>query len=375
MDLQITYRNVPESVHRELEKQFQELVRKHLDRHTTRFAPDSVWLRAIVEKSAHHSNIHKVAPHLTVRGDSFTAEQTADSFQLAAKDAFADLERQLIKYLERMRGEDEWTQVKRREELRRLRAAVSNRPAEERTKFRQAIRPHLPMLRRLARFERDHLRARGQLTSDYPSADDMMDEVLARAYRDPDLLKEPRDIPGKLAKTLIDVAHEEVARDRTRRRELSLEGPPPREPTDIDLDETFYDFFQPDDVTKVEDMAADRSSDPEEIVAREEMRRRFAALLAHLPAAWRRAITLARIEEMPLMAVARILNTTEDQVRDWLDQADKFIRARLAEEGIVPSDSEELGYLAKAPLLEGSEMDASFDRALESSQQNDEAAV
>lgn len=69
--------------------------------------------------------------------------------------------------VKRMRGEDEWRRVKKREELRRLRAAVSNRPAEERMSFRQAIRPHLSMLRRLARFEIDHLRARGQLMSDY----------------------------------------------------------------------------------------------------------------------------------------------------------------------------------------------------------------
>jgi RNA polymerase sigma factor (sigma-70 family) len=263
------------------------------------------------------------------------------------------------------------------EQLRRLRAAVSKRPAEERMSFRQAIRPHLSRLRRLARFEIDHLRARGQLMSDYPSADDLMDEVLARAYSDPDLLinKEPLDVARKLSRLVIDVAKEEAARDRTRRRTLSLEGPPPREPTDIEIDETFYDFFQPDEATKVEDLAADRSSDPEEVVIRDEMRQRFASLLANLPAAWRRAIILARVEDMPLAAVARVLNTTEDKVRDWLERADNFIRARLADEGIVPSDSDQLSYLAKAPLLEDSDTEAVFDRALESSEQENQAST
>jgi RNA polymerase sigma factor (sigma-70 family) len=262
------------------------------------------------------------------------------------------------------------------EQLRRLRAEVSKRPAEERMTFRQAIRPHLSRLRRLARFEIDHLRARGQLMSDYPSADDLMDEVLARAYSDSDLLnKEPLDVARKLSKLVIDVAKEEAARDRTRRRTLSLEGPPPREPTDIEIDETFYDFFQPDEATKVEDLAADRSSDPEEVVIRDEMRQRFASLLANLPAAWRRAIILARVEDMPLAAVARVLNTTEDQVRDWLERADNFIRARLAEEGIVPTDSDQLSYLAKAPLLEDSDTEAVFDRTLESSEQKGQASM
>ena len=200
-----------------------------------------------------------------------------------------------------------------------------------------------------------------------------MDEVLARAYRDPDLLKEPQNVARKLFRIVIDVAQEEAARDRTRRRTLSLEGPPPREPTDIEIDETFYDFFQPDEATKVEDLAADRSSDPEEVVIRNEMRHRFASLLANLPAGWRRAIILTRVEDMPLATVARVLSTTEDEVRDWLDRADNFIRARLADEGIVPSDSDQLSYLAKAPLLEGSEMETAFDRALENSEQDDEA--
>lgn len=373
MDLQITYRNVSQSARKELAEQFHELARKHLDRHVAHFASDLVRLRIVAEENKHHSNIRTVGLHLTVSGEQLISEKTAESLLVVAKDAFADLERQLIEHLQRMRGEDEWSRVRRREQLRRLRAALSNRPAEERMSFKQAIQPHLSMLRRLARFEIDHLRARGQLMSDYPSADDLMDEVLARAYRDPDLLKEPQNVARKLFRIVIDVAQEEAARDRTRRRTLSLEGPPPREPTDIEIDETFYDFFQPDEATKVEDLAADRSSDPEEVVIRNEMRQRFASLLANLPAAWRRAIILTRVEDMPLATVARVLSTTEDEVRDWLDRADNFIRARLADEGIVPSDSDQLSYLAKAPLLEGSEMETAFDRALENSEQDDEA--
>jgi DNA-directed RNA polymerase specialized sigma24 family protein/ribosome-associated translation inhibitor RaiA len=368
MDLQITYRNISQSAHQELEEQFHELATKHLDRHIARFAPDLVRLRIIAEEGEHASNIRKVGLHLTVPGAELLGEKTAESLLVAAKDAFADLERQLIEHLQRIRGEDEWSGMKRLKLWRRLRAAVSDRPAEERIRFMRAIRPHLPRLRRLARFEVDHLRARGQLMSDYPSADDLMDKVLTRACRDPDLLKEPQDVSRKLFRIVIDVAKEEATRDRIRRRALSLESPPPREPTDIEIDETFYDFFQPDEATKVEDLAADRFSDPEQVVIRNEMRRRFASLLANLPSAWRRAIILARIEDMPLATVARVLNTTEDEVRDWLGRADNFIRARLAEDGIVPSDSDQLSYLAKAPSLEDSVIEAGFDRVLESSE-------
>jgi DNA-directed RNA polymerase specialized sigma24 family protein len=73
------------------------------------------------------------------------------------------------------------------------------------------------------------MRARGQLMSDYPSVDDMTDEVLARAYRHPDLLQNRAEVLPKLHRILMDVAKEEAAHDRTRRRMLSLEAPPRRE--------------------------------------------------------------------------------------------------------------------------------------------------
>jgi RNA polymerase sigma factor (sigma-70 family) len=269
------------------------------------------------------------------------------------------------------RAEDGSARIKSGEHLRRLKAAASNHPAEERTSFREAIRPYLSRLRRLARFERAHLWARRQVTSDYPSADDLMDEVLARAYRDPDLLKDPKYVESKLFRILVDVAKEEASHDLERRRTISMEIKPPREPTDREIDETFYDWFQPDEVTKVEDIAADRSPNPEEVVMRNEMRQRFASIFASLPAAWCRAIILTRVEGMPLATVARILNTSEDEVRKWLDHADKFIRARLADEDIVPSDPDELSYLAEAPLLEDSEIAAGFDTALESREQDE----
>lgn len=369
MDLEITYRDIPESDRLGLAEEFRHLAERHLDRHVAHFAPDLLRLRIVVEESKHHSNIRTVRLRLTVPGGQLTSEKTADSFQAAAKDAFGELERQLIERLERMRGEDEWKRVQRREQLRRLRAAISERPPEQRINFTQAIRPHLSKLRRWAQFEISHLRARGQLMSDYPSVDDLIDEALARAYRDPDLLKNPAEVAPRLFRILIDVGEEEAANDRKQRQTLSLEAHPPREPTDIEIDETFYDFFQPDEVTKVEDLASDPSPDPEEIVARNEMQQRIASLVASLPSAWRRAIMLARVEGMPLSTVAKVLNTTEDEVREWLDRADNFLRARLADEGIVSLDRGEPNYLEKARSSDASEMEAAFDSALESSDQ------
>jgi DNA-directed RNA polymerase specialized sigma24 family protein len=203
--------------------------------------------------------------------------------------------------------------------------------------------------------------------SDYPSVDDLIDEVLARAAGDSDLLKHPENAAAKLFSIVLDVAKEGVADERRRRRMLSLEAPPPRHATDTPtaFDDTFYDFFQPDNLTKVEDLAADRSGDPEEAVGRKEMQRLIASLFASMPAAWRRAVVLTRVGGLPIAAVAQALSITEAEVRDSLARADNFLRARLHDEDIVSSESSQLSYLAEASSIDGSEMEASFDEALE----------
>jgi RNA polymerase sigma factor (sigma-70 family) len=363
VELKIKFRDIPAFLHQELSEEFHKLAKRHLDRHISHFAPDSVRLRIVAEENKHHANLKTVGLRLNVPGGQLASEEPADSIQAAAKSAFAELERQLIEHVERMRGEEQWTRRRQREKLRRLRAAVAERPPEERETFIRAIRPLLSKLRRLVRFERKHLWARGQLRSDYPSVDDLIDEVLARASHDRDLLKPPQKVLTKLYRIAIDVANEVATRERKRKRLLSLEIKPPREPTDREIDETFYDFYQPDEVTKLEDLAADRSTEPEELVSRKEMQQVVASLVASMPAKWRRAVILSRVEGMELSTVAHILNATEVEVREWLDRADNFLRARLHDEGLEPSDIGQLSYIASAPSLDELEIESGFDEA------------
>jgi ribosomal subunit interface protein len=361
---QTTYRHISDSQQRQLAEELESLAKKQLEQHLAHFEPDLVQLHAILEKSTHHKNLHRVALRLSVPGGLLTSENTADSMMAAAKAAFSELERQLVERLERMRGEDEWRRKQRRERLRRLRAAVAGRPQEERDLFRQLIRPHLPILRRFVRFELSHLRARGVLTSDDPTLDDVMDEVLARAYRKLDRHQDPREAAHWLFRIAVDVLTEEARRSRIRNRMLSLEGPPPREPTDISIDETLFDFYQPDDLVKVEDLAASPSPDPEEALTQKEIRRCFASMLANLPANWRRAVMLAQVEGMPLPAVAKVLGTSQEQVREWLEKADEYLRAELAELGIETSGSEQpLSYIARSPAAAPA-LEAELDEAL-----------
>ncbi len=367
MKMQITYRNVEDSLHQDLSEKMTALAKK-LERHAAHFFPELVHLRVLLEKSSHHNNLHRVELRLSVPGRVLISEKVDDSFAAAAKEAFAELERQLIEHLERMRRGDEWRRKERRGQLHRLKTAATGGRLEKFLMFKKLVLPHLPVLRRFVRLELSHLRARGELGSDYPTVDDVVDEVLARAYRQVDHHPEPKEASKWLLKLAIEVAAEEAARSRKRGRMLSLEGPPPRDPTDISLDETLFDFYQPDDLLKVEDLAAAPSADPEEALTQQETRHHLASLLAVMPNKWRRAVMLTRLEDMPLRAVAQVLGASESEVREWLDRADAFLKARLSEVGIAPSDSgQPVGFIAPASLKDTPTLEAEFNQALEHS--------
>jgi RNA polymerase sigma factor (sigma-70 family) len=364
MKLQVKYKNVSKAQQSGVTDELKVLSGKHLERHLSRFEPDLVEFRAILESSGHHKNQHRVALRLTIPGGLLTSQSDGDSLTAAAKEAFAELEQRLIERLERMRGEDEWRRKERRQQLHRLKAALAGQSPEERNLFAQRVRSYLPMLTRLVRFELKQFRARGALTENDLMVEDVVDEVLARAYRKLDRHQEASQVLHFLLTMAVEVLTEEARRSRARNRTLSLEGPPPREPTDLSIDETIYDFYQPDDLVRVEDLTPAPSEDPEEALSQKEIQHHFASMLANMPANWRRAVMLTRVEGLPLEEVARILSSSEAQVRQWLANSDDYLKAQLAELGNISSGkAPPLSYIAK-PQTTPSGLERELDEAL-----------
>ena len=51
-------------------------------------------------------------------------------------------------------------------------------------------------------------------------------------------------------------------------------------------------------------------------------------------------------------------------IASWLGRSDNYLRARLRDEGLNPSDLGQLSYIATAPSAEDSDQEAGFDEAL-----------
>lgn len=227
--------------------------------------------------------------------------------------------------------------------LPRLRAELERTPAADIERFSEAVRPLLDPLARHVRREMAFLRARGELEGDFPTADDVVDETLVRAWHE--LRRSPQAGPGK--GTLYRIASRVLAdavqqRRRERGRFVSLERRlPERQALDEDLDQAVYDYWQPEQVLKLEDAVPIEAPTPEEAVEREELRRVLGQVLAELPDGWRQAVLLTKAEDLPHAEVARQLGISQEELQRRIEHADAYLRARLSELGVGPREAED----------------------------------
>ncbi len=95
-----------------------------------------------------------------------------------------------------------------------------------------------------------------------------------------------------------------------------------------------FEYWQPDELLRMEDVVPDAAISPDAVAARNELHEIVGKLLSQLPNQWRRTVLLARVDDVPVNNIARLLNTPEGEVRSWLDHADAFLKARLEEVGL-----------------------------------------
>lgn len=226
--------------------------------------------------------------------------------------------------------------------LPRLRGELERAPAADIERFSDAVRPLLDSLARHVRREMAFLRARGELDGDFPAADDVVDETLVRAWHE--LRRHPQAGPGKA--TLYRLAGRVLAeavqqRRRERGRSVSLERRlPERLALDEDIDQAVYDYWQPEQVLKLEDAVPIDAPTPEEAVEGEELRRVLGQVLAELPERWRQAVLLTHVEDLPHAEVARQLGISEEELQRRIEHADAYLRARLSDLGVGPGGAE-----------------------------------
>ncbi len=184
---------------------------------------------------------------------------------------------------------------------------------DDKAAFSALVEPLLGDLEELARHEIVYFTSLGDLDEDWITPKELVGETLTVAWRG--RRRKPRALSLKawLSGVLLRTA-ERIARHRRRVRAVeeavSLEDRVPP-PAAYDDDEEFWEWYQPDDLTRYEDILPATSVTPEDVafvLESAEQRKR-------LPALERRVLLLHDRQHLPLPEVAVILRRSVEEVR------------------------------------------------------------
>jgi ribosomal subunit interface protein len=345
MKTQISFHNIEQVSHESLEKIIHELSKRHIEKYLARFDSDTVELHVHLERSNRRA-YYQVRAQLMVPGATLTSREEGWDVVPALRKAFDELERELLQHKERLRQDAAWRRKERGAELQRLKKAVEDNPSSGAT-FGDLVKLLLPQLQRYVQREVSALRASGELDPSYPTPQDIVDEVLVRAYQRHDHRPTNVDPLHWLYQITHEVLNDEVQQHRReggRFESAESRSPVPRDYTVDELDQGVFEFWQPDEMLKLERVTPVQKRTPEDEASEEEMRKYLHDAFAKLPANWRRAMWLMQAEGIPVSKVAHMMGTSEDEVKRWIEQADAFLRAKLKEAGYEPAEVDQLPF-------------------------------
>lgn len=196
--------------------------------------------------------------------------------------------------------------------------------AQEKEAFRAQVEPHLDELLSAAKHELEYRQAVGDLTLDDLTAEELVGETLARAWRDRHRRPPLLGLRPWLLGLLFRVA-DSLARQEARRREaaaVSLEAPVPPEPR-YDDDESFWEWYQPDESTRWEDVIPAAAATPEQIVAALERKEGRA-----LPRTARRLLLLTGVHRLSVAEAASALHIEAAEAARLLAEAHRALGGR-----------------------------------------------
>jgi len=227
----------------------------------------------------------------------------------------------------------------------------------DRGSFFRLLRPLLGYLRDYVRRELRHLQLKGVLHRGEVTVDDILDEVLVRAWdRFSDRPRE-LDLDLWLTKLVHDALNEWSKQEPRPHRSLeesadeAMLGAVPR-PDEV---EWWADLLDEEERYSLGDLIPDtEGTDRWDELEAEDQRDRLLSLLGDLPPAQRRAFLFYALEDYGTNEIAKLQDRTEDQVKADIEAARKMLRERLMADGQVQETGKPTAALSAVGETKGS---------------------
>jgi RNA polymerase sigma factor (sigma-70 family) len=321
-------------------RQLMERFTARLERQFPHVAPDALFLRGVVEKHPVRA-LYRVSLVLNLPRRTLVAQEERTEAERALREAFAEIGRQAARHKAFLRREHLWKRPARREE-RRQQTKAAPAPPDERQRRRalDLVLTNLDTLYNFARREIAYYVATGDLARGDLRIEDVVDSVILRASRELDRRPPNLDASWWLLKLAREQILSDVRRLRTERAqsvaiEEDVPGTPPKEAV-VTLGDEIFDFYQPDEDLKLEDLVPDANvPTPEQILESRDLQRFVNQTLARMPKAWRDAFVLHHAEGLSLGEVAAVTGQPQPEVRRHLEHAREFLRQKIAESGLA----------------------------------------
>jgi RNA polymerase sigma factor (sigma-70 family) len=230
-----------------------------------------------------------------------------------------------------------------------------SREQRDREAFFAQLSRYMSGLYRYAQHLLRYYQTLGDLPAGQIDTDDIVDTAVLGAYRELGKGGAERDLRTRLMRIARSYVQNEVRRmiarrELTIRKEEDVPETPPEEDVSL-LGEQIFEFFEPDEDLKVEDVVPDLDvPTPEQAVETAEWQQCVNSALAGMPAEWRRALMLRFGRGLKGGALAQALGKPESETSLVLERARAYLRQRLVEAGCsFTPQSDPAASLARSP--------------------------
>ncbi|KGO32794.1 hypothetical protein JT06_18355 [Desulfobulbus sp. Tol-SR] len=315
-----------------------ERIKHHMEPYLTNTGGSNSEIAVVATKQADGAGEWEIRLRTYLPPKAFlVAQSQADKLEHAIEAALANLLEKVESHIARVRRQESSKRRSRRSRLKKLKKQQDALSSGSVNDARSMIDKLLPKLKRAVKRELTFLRCQGDLPPNYPTIQDVVNEVVAAviAVWKPGMNSQEAYL--RLLKEMHEVLDKEVQASRTFGEMVSLEEQAPIDPTDqaeIMVGEEFYEFWQPDELLRIEDVIAGEASEIPATGTRDDQKVGYTLrLLKDLPIAWRRALMLHELEDIAEEELTRILGVDLPTVSSRITQADHYVRARLMEAG------------------------------------------
>ncbi|HXK58529.1 MAG TPA: sigma-70 family RNA polymerase sigma factor [Acidobacteriota bacterium] len=312
MNLKIQHRNfdIPQNIQRLIEKKAQK-VKKILPT----FAGDALDLSVMLERIPRGSQ-YQTSLVLTIPQTAIRVEEIADNPIGSVQASFDELLRKIKKFKSQLNREQFWQ--------RQPQASPENRTESVRG-FENLINQNLDKIQNYVRRELFHRSITDNIPPGIIQPEAVVDEVFLLMTSQ--VKTKPPAMP--MERWMYQVAREQIERrlEALDRESSHIEDAAANKPQ---WDDEIFDFYQPDESLKLEDLLSDRSGgNPELLMEVEETEQELHKAIARLPRKIRESFVLCVLEGFDPVEVAMITGKDAEKVQKDVEDARRRLRQQF----------------------------------------------